>query len=276
MSSKPVRRGRGRPKQVSEIPLIGAHKLDRTSLVPLYYQLAEALKQALEAGDWPPRARFPSEREIEEAFGVSRAVIRRALDLLVGDGAIIRVKGSGTFTAPPKHKVAVEGLIGTLLQRPPNLTTEVLSAGEHPVNGAPTGLLEIAGQARSLTRVTALVSISRRPAYYIDSYTSPARLPWLLPALVEEKKEVRDAALELTRIRVSIDGSYFGPWAASRLGVSPGDPVLIGTLIQLGRLTDQAEEQALEFARFLWPTDSTQLLFATELQGTRAPARRSA
>jgi GntR family transcriptional regulator len=80
-------------------------RLDRSSDVPLYFQLAAALKAMLEVEAWEPGARFATEREIEEEFNVSRAVIRPALDLLVDDGAIIRVRGSGAFVAPSRSEV---------------------------------------------------------------------------------------------------------------------------------------------------------------------------
>jgi hypothetical protein len=71
--------------------------LDRSSDVPLYFQLAAALKAMLERDAREGGVHFPSEREIEEEFKVSSAVIRPALELLVADGAIVRVKGSRAF-----------------------------------------------------------------------------------------------------------------------------------------------------------------------------------
>src|ERR1700710_2683235 len=109
---KPTQPGPGRPKRSSDIPLTSSRRLDRNSDVPLYFQLAAALKVMLEVEDWESGARCASEREIEEEFGVSRAVIRPALDLLVGDGAIFRIKGSGAFVAPPRREVRVAGLAG--------------------------------------------------------------------------------------------------------------------------------------------------------------------
>src|ERR1700712_1646456 len=110
--AKPTQPVRGRPKRSSTVPLVGSGELDRNSEVPLYFQLAAALKEMLEVDDWEAGARFASERELEEEFGVSRAVIRPALDLLVGDGAIFRVKGSGAFVAPPRREIRVAGLVG--------------------------------------------------------------------------------------------------------------------------------------------------------------------
>ncbi len=68
--AKPSKPARGRPKQSSEVPLAESRRLDRSSEVPLYFQLAAALKAMLEVGAWEPGARFASERELEEEFNV--------------------------------------------------------------------------------------------------------------------------------------------------------------------------------------------------------------
>src|SRR3954451_3141649 len=127
-STEPVR---GRPKQSSDVPLAGRRKLDRYSEVPLYFQLAAELHRMLELGTWEPGTRFPTERELEEEFDVSRAVIRPALDLLVGDGTIFRIKGSGAFVAPPRREVEVAGLVRLWLERHDNRRIAIRSAREH-------------------------------------------------------------------------------------------------------------------------------------------------
>jgi len=69
--------------------------MDAINVVPLYQQIAEKLSeeaQALEAG-----AAFHSENDIAQRFRVSRVTACRALNQLVGDGALYRVKGKGTF-----------------------------------------------------------------------------------------------------------------------------------------------------------------------------------
>lgn len=79
-----------------------AGQLDRDSPVPLYYQLQEALKEDIDAGNWQPGEILPSEAEMETQFVVSRTVIRKALDVLAADGQVVRQKGRGTVVAPPK------------------------------------------------------------------------------------------------------------------------------------------------------------------------------
>lgn len=81
----------------------GRH-IDRRSPIPFYYQLQEILKEEIERGAWRPGELLPSEAELERRFGVSRTVIRKALDVLQSDGQIIRVKGKGSIVAEPKFR----------------------------------------------------------------------------------------------------------------------------------------------------------------------------
>jgi len=74
--------------------------LDRTSSVPLYYQLCEILTNKLLAGEFKPHEAIPTERELIEQYGVSRITVRRALEELEAKGLIRRIQGRGTFVQP--------------------------------------------------------------------------------------------------------------------------------------------------------------------------------
>lgn len=56
-----------------------------------------ALRDFIEAGSYGPGDRLPPERELIVQLGMSRTVLRKALDLLEQDGAIWRHVGKGTF-----------------------------------------------------------------------------------------------------------------------------------------------------------------------------------
>jgi GntR family transcriptional regulator len=71
--------------------------IDRDSPVPFYFQLGRVLEEEIVSGRWPVGHRLESEPTLGEHFGVSRSVIRQALDRLERDGHIQRVKGRGTF-----------------------------------------------------------------------------------------------------------------------------------------------------------------------------------
>lgn len=59
--------------------------------------VASSLHQIIVAGQYAPGQQLPSEGELAEQFGVSRAVIRDATKLLVGQDILASVRGRGVF-----------------------------------------------------------------------------------------------------------------------------------------------------------------------------------
>lgn len=260
----PMQPVRGRPKQQSTVPLADSAELDRDSDVPLYFQLAAALKVALEVGTWEPGARFASERELEEEFKVSRAVIRPALDLLVGDGAIVRVKGSGAFVAAPRREVQVTGLVRLSIERQEDPPITVLSVRKRQPDHTVSQFLEIEDRRTPVAHVTAVVDVGEPSVFLIDSFSAVAHVPWLLPtadALANGADPPRPSGIELTRATVSIEHTFFGEWGSSQVGASAGDPALMGRFVQFGRALGSTREHPLEFARLVYRADSAQLAF---------------
>jgi DNA-binding GntR family transcriptional regulator len=262
--AKPTQPVRGRPKQSSTVPLAGSSELDRSSDVPLYFQLAAALKVMLEVGTWEPGARFASERELEEEFKVSRAVIRPALDLLVGDGAIVRIKGSGAFVAPPRREVKVTGLVKLSIDRHDDLPVTVLSVRKRRPDHIVSHFLEIEDRRTPIAHVTAVVDVGEPSVFLIDSFSTVAQVPWLLPtahALATGAKPPQPSGLDLTRATVSVEHTFFGEWGSSQVGAAAGDPALMGRFVQFGRAKGSKREHPLEFARLVYRADSAQLAF---------------
>jgi DNA-binding GntR family transcriptional regulator len=246
------------------VSLAGSGELDRSSDVPLYFQLAAVLKVMLEVGTWEAGARFASERELEEEFDVSRAVIRPALDLLVGDGAIVRVKGSGAYVAPPRREVQVTGLVRLVMEHPDDLAITVLSAGKRQPDHTVSHFLEIEDRRMPITQVTAVADVGKPSVFLVDSFSTVDRVPWLLPAALALKagsQRPEPSGLELTRATVSIEHTFFGEWGSSQVGASAGDPALMGRFVQYGRPNGSTREYPLEFARLIYRADSAQLAF---------------
>lgn len=70
--------------------------------IPLYYQLMQLFRQEIEEGKYQPGDVFPSENELCVRFGVSRPTVRQAINELVKEGLLHRVKGKGTFVSVRK------------------------------------------------------------------------------------------------------------------------------------------------------------------------------
>lgn len=66
---------------------------------PIYIQIHDEIKEAIEAGRWTAGERIPAERELSLQFDVSRMTLRQAIRLLVDEGYLERRVGSGTFVA---------------------------------------------------------------------------------------------------------------------------------------------------------------------------------
>ncbi|MBE0408890.1 MAG: GntR family transcriptional regulator [Anaerolineales bacterium] len=70
--------------------------------IPIYVQIAETLLNRIESGELVPGDRLPPERELSEMLSVNRMTVRRALNMLAGQGLLIRRRGDGTYVAGPK------------------------------------------------------------------------------------------------------------------------------------------------------------------------------
>jgi GntR family transcriptional regulator len=64
---------------------------------PRYMQAAGQLRLKIERGEWLPGGQIPTIEALQSEFGLSRATIREALDLLADEGMIDRFRGRGTF-----------------------------------------------------------------------------------------------------------------------------------------------------------------------------------
>jgi GntR family transcriptional repressor for pyruvate dehydrogenase complex len=72
---------------------------------PLYLQVAQRIREAILAGELGPGDPLPTERDLSESFGVSRASVREALRALQAQGLVLA-------GGPPTRTVVVAGAGG--------------------------------------------------------------------------------------------------------------------------------------------------------------------
>ena len=243
-------------------PAASAAQLHRGGSVPLYFQLAEILKERIEAGRWPAGERFPSERELADEFAISRTVIRPALDLLESDGQLVRIKGRGTFVTPPKASWPLAGL-ARLLARPRPAETEVriLDAGEQEPEPDVRAVLELEPGATVL-QVTAVVLSSGSPVYMSNSFVAGERAPALSAllsagALGPERGWAEDAPAQLAGGSATIATAFVSRWEAEQLAVAAGDPCFLIRYVE--RVDGDGGARPVEFARVVFRSDVVEL-----------------
>lgn len=76
--------------------------LNKSSPVPLYYQLQEILIEAIKSGKYQEGESILPEMELSKMFQISRPTVRQAINELVNEGYLYRIKGKGTFVARSK------------------------------------------------------------------------------------------------------------------------------------------------------------------------------
>jgi len=70
--------------------------LERNSPVPLYYQLAQSIENAIATGALAPGDRLENELSLTTRLGLSRPTARQAIQELVKKGLLVRKRGVGT------------------------------------------------------------------------------------------------------------------------------------------------------------------------------------
>jgi GntR family transcriptional regulator len=107
-----------------------------------YRQLAAILRGRILAGELGPGARLPSERQLEEQYGLERTTIRRALDVLRAEGHVVTRHGAGTFV---RERVVLRRLTSDLLVRSDRRGwyAAIDAAGQRPAVRTTVGVVSV-------------------------------------------------------------------------------------------------------------------------------------
>ncbi|MEB2492027.1 GntR family transcriptional regulator [Peribacillus frigoritolerans] len=98
--------------------------IQKNSPSPIYHQLEEEIKGAIQSLGLVPGEMIPSEKEYTEKYGISRMTVRQAISNLVNGGYLYRQRGKGTFVAEHKSEPPLQGLT--------NFTEDMISRGLKP------------------------------------------------------------------------------------------------------------------------------------------------
>lgn len=158
--------------------------------MPLYFQIAQQLEDAIDQGALGSGQRLEGEVELAQRLAVSRPTVRQAIDRLVEDGLVTRRRGVGTVVVPRR------------VRRPLALSSlhdDLQAAGRHPT----TAVLATRQESADTTVASALGIQVGDPVLFLERlrYADGAPLGLLhnyLPADL----------LELTRPLLERHGLY--------------------------------------------------------------------
>ena len=117
-----------------EISTAGAISIDRTSPVPLYFQLAQHYEAAIRSGALKVGSRLDNEVQLAERLGMSRPTVRAAFLYLSNKGLVVRKRGAGTLVANERidRDVELTSLYDDLAAAGRAPATQVITERGHP------------------------------------------------------------------------------------------------------------------------------------------------
>jgi len=107
-------------------------RIDRHTPVPLYFQIAEQLRNEIRTEQMEPGALLTTDERVQQEFGVSRATARKAIDELVDEALVERITGKGTFVIEPRLQVPLPAMLSfteELERRGMRPRTRIVSVG---------------------------------------------------------------------------------------------------------------------------------------------------
>lgn len=126
----------------------------------IYKSIADRLRIQLNTADYPIGSPLPSESNLANEFGVSRMTLRKAIDLLVSWGLVVRRHGSGTYVVKKdvhQETMNLTGLVEVMREQGKEVVSEVLEFNVMPAPPA------IASQLR--IKIDERIYFSRRVRY---------------------------------------------------------------------------------------------------------------
>ena len=116
--------------------------VDRSSPIPLYFQISTRLEKAIQDLELPAGSRLENEISLGQRFGLSRPTVRRAIQQLVDKGLLVRRRGIGTQVVHGQvtRNVELTSLYEDLGRTGQKPTTSVIS---HEIGEADAHVAEI-------------------------------------------------------------------------------------------------------------------------------------
>lgn len=203
--------------------------IDRSTPVPLYFQIAGRLRQQmlnmkLRQGDL-----LTTDERVQADFAVSRATARKAIDELVDEGLVERVTGKGTFVSSPRLQVPLPAMLGfteEIQRRGMRPSSRVVSVDWVPASGHAAKALGLSSGSRVLRLERVRYADEKPILHSIDILSERLRIgpeedfSGSLYALMESR------GIQLGECQNIIEASLTDRRLGQLLGVAKGFPVL--------------------------------------------------
>lgn len=217
--------------------------LDPADDRPVYRRIADAIREAIEAGELAAGDKLPSESELMARYGVAGGTVRQAVGVLRGEGVVVAEHGRGVFvrSRPRIRRLSYDrfarrhrdaGKAAYLAEAEQEKTTprvDVQFVGRGPVDIDAAERLRVERDAQVLVRRRVYYS-NEQPTEIATSY-----VPWELAdgtAMVEENPgpggiyaRIEEQGHRLDHFTEEVTARMPTPDELAVLRLAPGTPV---------------------------------------------------
>lgn len=230
--------------------------IDKFNPSPLYMQAANRLKEMI-TDKLAPNEEIPSEGDLEKLFEVSRITIRRAIDVLVSEGLLVKAKGKRTCVAPAKIEQPlsrISGFSDTIKSAGLKPETTAIEITRERLPGFYDEILRGVSFSRDVVRVKRIRTADGSPISQITSYLPEELVPGLVGSSLLNDSLFHTLAVRygivLKKAEQILEAIPASEEMGRLLGVSRGYP-----LLSLKQLTFNQQDQVVELADVLSRAD---------------------
>jgi DNA-binding GntR family transcriptional regulator len=201
--------------------------IDSTKSTPLYLQLADSIKRAIQSGRLRHDDILPTEKDLCNAFSCSRIVTQMAYDTLVKQSYVYRIQGKGTFVShQPQRTVRIERILqidvfGKIDHEPLTRSTVLHSVAKE---AAPIAALLECVEMMPIIHDLRVFRVGSNPVLLQSCYVPVSSNPETWPVLTNEDaffvwlEKATGQAIQSVKNRVGVIA--LEPWEAQILHVS--------------------------------------------------------
>ncbi|MCX4884591.1 MULTISPECIES: GntR family transcriptional regulator [unclassified Streptomyces] len=233
--------------------------VDRSSPVPLYFQLSQQLEAAIEHGALTPGSLLGNEIELAGRLGLSRPTVRQAIQSLVDKGLLVRRRGVGTQVvhSQVKRPLELSSLYDDLEAAGQRPATKVLVNTVVPASAEVAAALNLA-EGIDVHRVERLRLAHGEPMAHLCNFIPPGLLDLDTGQLEATGlyRMMRAVGITLHSARQTIGARSASAAEAERLAEPEGAPLLTmqrvtfddtGRAVEYGTHTYRPSRYSFEF-----------------------------
>ncbi len=221
---------KGNEKMGAAADFFYERSLDKSTPIPLYYQLKEILLEFVRHS--PPGSCLPTEEQLCSIYQISRPTARQAIKDLEVTGNVVRIKGKGTFIAEPKVRQSIMSAV--------EVFEDIMSGSGRQVG---IKLLELRhsgceergcrgldlSPGTEVYVLRRLLSVDGIPMVMSLSHLPVARFPDLegknLEAMPLSRLITEEYGYKITKVLKTLEAKVISDFEANLFGLKKGSPV---------------------------------------------------